>query len=150
MRVIGRHDEIARPELLDDVDRGLLVSVERQIALPFEILARRQRQLALAARAKLLPLVVEPPEPPIEPAGGAFEKSAAQLGVAFEHAAGGHAGDRTHQLNRIADRMRDRVEIGVADITPAGVVSQRGLAGWMEADGHAEPLDLGPQRLAGL
>ena len=46
--------------------------------------------------------------------------------------------------------MRDRVEIGVADITPAGVVPQRGLAGWMKAHRHAEPLDLGPQRLAGL
>jgi hypothetical protein len=70
--------------------------------------------------------------------------------VAFEHAAGGHAGDRTHQLNRIADRMRDRVGIGVADITSAGVVPQRGLAGWMEAERRAEPLDLGAQRLAGL
>ena len=32
----------------------------------------------------------------LEPAGGAFEKGAAQPGMAFEHAAGGHAGDRTH------------------------------------------------------
>src|SRR5215471_10151024 len=114
MRVIGRYDEIVRPELLDDIDRGLLVGVERQIALPFEIFARWQRQLMLAARAELFPLVVEPPEPPVEPAGSAFEKGAAQPGVAFEYAASGHAGDRTHQLNRIADRMRDRVEIGVA------------------------------------
>src|SRR5215467_5594847 len=147
MRVVGRHDEIVRPELLDDIDRGLLVGVERQIALPFEIFARWQRQLMLAARAELFPLIVEPPEPPVEPAGSAFEKGAAQPGVAFEHAAGGHAGDRTHQLNRVADRMRDRVEIGVADITPAGVVPERGLAGWMEANRHAEPLDLGPQWL---
>jgi hypothetical protein len=70
--------------------------------------------------------------------------------MAFEHAAGGHAGNCTHQLNRIADRVRDRMEIGVADITPAGVVPQRSLASRMEADRHGGPLDLGPQWLAGL
>jgi hypothetical protein len=49
-----------------------------------------------------------------------------------EHAAGGHAGDRNHQLNRIADRMRDRVEIGVADITPAQSAAASAVASRIE------------------
>ena len=58
--------------------------------------------------------------------------------MAFEDSAGRHAGDRAHQFDRVADRVRDRVEIGVPDITGAGIVLQRGVAGRMKADRHIE------------
>src|SRR5437879_9503150 len=69
VRVVGRDDEIVGAHLVDDVDRRLLVDVERDVALTLEILARQELELMLAARAELLPLVVEPPEPPVKPAG---------------------------------------------------------------------------------
>src|SRR5437773_9801417 len=84
VRIVGRDDEIVAAHLVDDVDRRLLVHAERDVALALEALAREQRELMLAARAELLPLVVEPPEPPGEPARGAFEKRAAQPGMALE------------------------------------------------------------------
>ena len=34
--------------------------------------------------------------------------------------------------------MRDRVEIGVADIAPPGIVLERGIARRVEADRHAQ------------
>ena len=34
--------------------------------------------------------------------------------------------------------MRDRVEVGVPDIAPPGVVFQRGIAGRMKTDWHIE------------
>ena len=61
MRIVARHDEIFGTHLVDDIDGRLLVDVERDVALPLEIVARRHGQLVLAARAKLLPLIVEPP-----------------------------------------------------------------------------------------
>src|SRR5881409_57219 len=148
VRVVGRDDEIVGAHLVDDVDRRLLVDVERDVALTLEILARQHRKLMLAPRPELLPLVVEPPEPPVEPAGRALEERAAQPGMALEDTARGHAGDRAHQLDRIADGVGDRVEVGVADVAPAGVVLERGIAGRMESDRDVELLERAPERLA--
>ena len=67
--------------------------------------------------------------------------------MALQHAAGRQAGDRAHQLDRVADRMRDRVEIGVPDIAPPGIVLERGVAGRVEADRHVELFERVPQRL---
>jgi hypothetical protein len=33
------------------------------------------------------------------------------------------------------------MKIGVPDITPSGIVPQRGGAGWMEADRYVQPLE---------
>src|SRR6201987_3906607 len=79
MRVVARHDEIFRPQVIDRVHRRLLVDIERDVALPPEVLAWQHRQRAFATRAELLPLVVKPPQPPRQPAGSAFEKGGAQL-----------------------------------------------------------------------
>ena len=43
-----------------------------------------------------------------------------------------------HQLDRVADGMRDRVEIGMPDIAPPRVVLQCGVAGRVKADRHVE------------
>src|SRR3989449_3535859 len=104
----------------------------------------------LAAGPELLPLVIEPPQPPAEPSGGAFEEGAAQPGVALEDSAGGHASDGPHQLDWIANGMGDRVEVGVPDEAPPGIVLERGVAGRMKSDRHVELLERGPQRLARL
>src|SRR5215470_20067848 len=58
VRIVGRDHEVVRAHLVDDVDRRLLVHIERDVALPPEVLARRHRELMLAARTELLPLVV--------------------------------------------------------------------------------------------
>src|SRR3989449_10848514 len=104
----------------------------------------------LAAGPELLPLVIEPPQPPAEPSGGAFEEGAAQPGVALEDSAGGHASDGPHQLDWIANGMGDRVEVGVPDEAPPGIVLERGVAGRMKSDRYVELLERGPQRLARL
>src|SRR5580693_10157795 len=70
--------------------------------------------------------------------------------MAFEDATGGKAGDRPHQLDRVADRMGDRMEIGVPDIAPPGIVPQRSGASRMKPDRHIEPLEFVPEWLAGL
>src|SRR5436190_3095479 len=150
MRIVGRDDEVVGAHLVHDVDRRLLVHVERDVALTLEVFARQHRELVLAARAELLPLVVEPPEPPVEPAGGALEEGAAQPGMALEDAAGGHAGDRSHQLDGVANGVRDRVEVRVADVAPSGVVLERRVAGRMKPDRHVELLERAPQRVARL
>src|SRR5262245_4070121 len=148
VRIVARHHEVLGAHLLDDVHRRLLVHVERDVALALEVLARRHLQLVLAAGPELLPLVVEPPQPPVQPPGRPFEERAAQLRVAVEDAAGGHARDRAHELDRVANRVGDRVEIGVPDVALPGVVFERGVAGRMEADGHVELFELVPERLA--
>src|SRR2546422_10982731 len=89
---------------------------------------------------------MEPPQPPAEPSGGAFEEGAAQPGVALEDSAGGHASDGPHQLDWIANGMGDRVEVGVPDEAPPGIVLERGVAGRMKSDRHVELLERGPQR----
>src|SRR5438093_1547525 len=86
MRIVGRDHEEVGAHLVDDVDRRLLVHVERDVALAIAQFAGKHRQLMLAARAELLPLVIEPPQPPVEPSGGAFEESAAEAGVSLEDA----------------------------------------------------------------
>src|SRR5258705_3989428 len=88
MRIVGRDHEKVGAHFIDDVDRRLLVDIERDVALALEVLAGQHRQLMLAARAELLPLVIEPPEPPVEPSGGAFEEGAAEPRVTLEDAAG--------------------------------------------------------------
>src|SRR3989441_11578714 len=112
-------------------------------ALPIslEVFARQHRQLMLAAGPELLPLVIEPPQPPAEPSGGAFEEGAAQPGVALEDSAGGHASDGPHQLDWIANGMGDRVEVGVPDEAPPGIVLERGVAGRMKSDRYVELLE---------
>src|SRR5262249_59497780 len=112
----------------------------------FEIVARRHRQLVLAAGADLFPLTVQPPQPPVEPSGGAFEECTAQPGMAFENTAGGHARDGSHQLDWIANGMRDRVEVCVPDVASSGIVLERGVAGRMKADRHAELSQRTPER----
>src|SRR5262249_59227099 len=96
----------------------------------------RDLELVLAAGAELLPRIVEAPQPPVEPASGAFEKRAAQPRMALEDAARRHAGERSHQLDGIADGMGDRVEVGVTDVAAPGVILERAVAGRMEADRH--------------
>src|SRR5262249_28739132 len=76
VRVIARHNEIFRAHLVDDVDGRLFVDIERDVALALEIFARGHRQLELAARPELLPLVVEPPQPPVHPARRPLEERA--------------------------------------------------------------------------
>jgi hypothetical protein len=46
--------------------------------------------------------------------------------------------------------MGDRVEIGMPDEAPPGIVPERGGAGRMKPDRRIEPLELVPQRLARL
>src|SRR5437867_11767652 len=101
----------------------------------------------LAARAELIPPVIEPPHPPVEPAGSAFEEGAAKPRMSLEDAAGGQAGDGPHQLDRIANGMGDRVEVGVADEAPPRIVLERSVAGRMESDRHVELFLRAPQRL---
>jgi len=64
--------------------------------------------------------------------------------MSLEHAAGGHAGEGPHQLYRVADGVRDRMEIGVSDIAPPGIILEGGVAGRMIADRHVEPFELVP------
>src|SRR6266850_3888816 len=66
VRIVGRDDEVVGAHLVDDVDRRRLVHVERDVALTLEVLARRHRELVLAAGAELVPLIVEAPQPPVE------------------------------------------------------------------------------------
>ena len=144
MRVVGRHDKVFGPDLVDDIDSRFLADVERDIALAPEVFARQHRDLALAARSELLPLIVEPPEPPIEPPRRPFEEGAAQSRVTIEHAAARQAGERPHQLDRVAEGVGDRVKIGVPDITSPGIVLERRRAGRMEPDRHVEPFEFVP------
>ena len=58
--------------------------------------------------------------------------------MALHDAAARHAGDRPHQFDRVADRMGDRVEVGMTDIAPSGIILQRRVAGRVEADRHVE------------
>src|SRR4030095_6839510 len=127
--------------------RRLLVHIERDVALTLEVFAGWHRQLMLAAGAELLPLVIEPPQPPVEPASSPFEKSAAQPRVPIEDSAGGHAGDGPHQLDRIANGMGNRVKVGVPDEAPPGIVLERGVAGRMKPDRHVELTQRTPHRL---
>ena len=53
-----------------------------------------------------------------------------------------------HELDRVANGVGYRMKIGVPDITPSGIVPQRGGAGWMEANRYVQPLELVPQGLA--
>src|SRR3989475_7781797 len=150
MGIVGRDHEVAGSHLVDDIDRRLFVHIEGDVALALEVFARQHRQLMLAAGPELLPLVIEPPQPPAEPSGGAFEEGAAQPGVALADSAGGHASDGPQQLDWIANGMGDRVEVGVPDEAPPGIVLERGVAGRMKSDRHVELLERGPQRLARL
>src|SRR6266508_2274953 len=77
MRIVGRDHEEVGSHPVDDVDRRLLVHIERDVALALEVFAGQHRQLMLAAGAELLPLVIDPPQPPVEPSGGTLEKGAA-------------------------------------------------------------------------
>jgi len=65
--------------------------------------------------------------------------------MALEDAAGRHAGDRTHQFDGVADRVRDRVEIRMTDIAPPGVVSERSRPGRVKADRHVEIFEFVPK-----
>src|SRR5262249_56906023 len=134
----------------DGVARRLLVDVERDVTLALEVLARQHLELVLAAWTELLPLFVEPPEPPGEPAGRAFQEGAAQPRMALEDAARRHAGDRAHQLDRVADGVGDRVKGRVTDVAPTGVVLERRVASRMEPDRHVELFQRAPQRVARL
>ena len=144
VRIVTRHDKVFRAHFFNDVDSRFFVGIERDVTLALEVLARRHRQLMLAAGPELLPLVVKPPQPPVDPAGRPFKERTAQLRVAFKNAAGSHAGDSAHQFDRVADGMSNRVKIGVADITRPGIVLKRTVAGWMKADRHIEPFELVP------
>jgi hypothetical protein len=45
--------------------------------------------------------------------------------MAFEDAAGRHARDRAHELDRVANRMRHRLEVAVPDVSLPSVVLER-------------------------
>src|SRR5262249_60841883 len=121
----------------------------RYVATALQILTRQQPELVLEARADRLPLVVQPPEPPVEPSGCTLEERAAQARMPLEDAARRHARDGAHQLDRVADGVRDRMEIRMADVAAAGVVLERGVAGRVEPDPHAEGLQRAPQGVGG-
>src|SRR5580692_7034422 len=100
VRIVRRHHEIFGADLVDDIYRRLLVDIERDVALALEVLARQHRQLTLAAGSEFLPLIVEPPQPPVEPPRRSFEERGPQFGMAFEDATGGKAGDRPNAMPR--------------------------------------------------
>ena len=71
--------QIFRTQLVDDIDGRFLVDVECDIALALEVLTRHHRELVVTAGSELFPLIVGPPQPPIEPASRSFEKCAVQF-----------------------------------------------------------------------
>src|SRR5439155_774746 len=112
-----------------------------------EVLARELRDLDVRAWAELLPRLVEPPEPPREPAARALEERAAKPGMPLEHAAGGHAREGEHQLHRVAGCHADDAPVRMIQVAPGDVVAQRGLARRVEADRDLELLDRAPEGL---
>src|SRR5204862_6521299 len=134
MRVVGRDDDAVVADGLDHLAQWLLVGIGRDEALAEEVLARQLRDLHLAARAELLPRFVESPEIPRQPAAGALEKRAAQVLMPLEHAAGGHAAERHHQLDGVPARDPEHAPIRWVEIAARDVVAQRRLPRRMEAD----------------
>lgn len=72
MRVIRRHYKIFRAHFLHHIHRRFFIGIERDIALPLEVPAGRHAQLHLTAGAVFLPLVIQTPQPPVDPPCGAF------------------------------------------------------------------------------
>src|SRR6266850_1528447 len=86
VRVVGRDDDVVVADRLHHLPQHLLVGVGGHVALAIEVFAGKSGDLHLGARAELLPRLVEPPEPPRQPAARTFEERAAEPGVALEHA----------------------------------------------------------------
>ena len=147
MRVVRGDHDVVVADRLHHLAQRLLVGVGRDVALAEEVLARRLRDLDLRARPELLPRLVEPPEIPRQPAARALEERAAQPRVPLQHAAGGHAAEGHHQLDRVAPRHADDPAVRRVDVAARDVVTQRRLPRRVEAHGHAQLLDRVPQRL---
>src|SRR5262249_33598822 len=71
--------------------------------------------------AELVEVVVQPLQPEREPATAGLQEADLQAGEALHHAAGDHAHDRQHLLQRVVDRvaLEDRLEAVDADGQPA-------------------------------
>ena len=72
MRVVGGHHKIIRAQFFHHIDCGFFIGIQRDVTLPLEVFAGRHAQLKLTAGAVFLPLVIQTPQPPVDPPCGAF------------------------------------------------------------------------------
>src|SRR3989475_12821375 len=144
VRGVGGEDDVVR-ERLRRVDAGLLVALDRDPALAPEVLARRAREVPRLDGATPLAVLVPPPEEPGRPAAVALEEGDAEAGVALEDAAHAQADARLHHLERVAHHVTHDPPVE----SLAGLLDVRHLPGatFVEADRHAEALELGPERV---
>src|ERR1700720_2878079 len=84
------------------------------------------------------PRPAEPPEVPRQPPARALEERAAQPRVPLEDAAGGHAAEGHHQLDRVAARHPDDAAVRGVEVAAGDVVAQRGLPGRVKAHRHPQ------------
>src|SRR5439155_2344 len=146
VRIVRREDERVVAESLDHPLHLILVGIDADEALALEVLAGRRLQLRRLAALRHLPVLVEPPEEPRQPAAVALEERDAQAREALEDAAGRHRGDGGHQFDWIVEPAGDgrarRREVAVDEVRVGVVVRRR-----MKADRDVQALGLGPERI---
>src|SRR5256886_8427976 len=107
MRVVRREDEVVVAELLDHVLDLVLVDVDADEALAAEVLAPQRLELRRLPALRHLPVLVEPPAEPGQPAAVALQESDAKPWQALQHPAHGHGRDGRHELDRIVEPAGD-------------------------------------------
>src|SRR3989441_8520655 len=117
----------------------------RSTLFPYTTLFRSAREVRRLDGATPLDVLVHPPEEPGRPAAVALEEGDAEAGVALEDAAHAHADARLHHLERVAHHVTHDPPVE----SLAGLLDVRHLPGaaFVEADRHAEALELGPERV---
>src|SRR5215471_18676454 len=96
MRVVGRENYIILPKPFHVVPNGVLLRLNRNIAVALEKLRRLLRQFYFILSNVVLVVIIQPPEQPWSPTAICFQKSRPEFRKAVEYTAGTQAYSRGH------------------------------------------------------
>src|SRR5438876_4913056 len=145
VRIVGRENEAGAGAAVHGVSRRLLVAFDGDEALADEVLARPLCDRWILEAPRILPVLVETPEPEGQPGPVAFEEGHLQSWEAGQHPAERHRLHGQHLLHAVRARVLECERVVAEAIRP-----HRGHGrghGLVEAERHAEVLDRRPERI---
>src|SRR5207249_4082731 len=145
VRIVGGADEAGAGAAVHGVSRRLLVAFDGDEALTDEVLARPLGDRWILEAPRILPVLVETPEPEGQPGPVAFEEGHLQSWEAGQHPAERHRLHGQHLLHAVRARVLECERVVAEAIRP-----HRGHArghALVEAERHAEVLDRRPERI---
>src|SRR5262245_31704862 len=144
MGIIGGPQNLVWPEILRQIRQTPFDGLERNPALPPEILAGPHAQRGVIENPSICEVAVHPIKPRRNPASTRLEKSKSHFRKTFADPTPDHAQASQHHLHRVRNDM-----LGPPSLKALDARRWHAPGPFMNANSKVEVLRLGPERVVG-